>query len=84
MRAVGQKTDQEFQDEAFTRQFVLDKLGHFSELRRQHDEGTVNATVSRAELSTFIDHWLGTLCELDELFWVPKTKKEKRIMGRKI
>ena len=75
------KTGEEFREDAFTKQFVLDKLTHFAELRRQHDAGTVNATVSRAELCDFIDNWLATLCEIDELFWVPKTEEEKRIMG---
>lgn len=67
MRAIGAKTDQEFQDEAFTRQHVMDRLAHFAEMLRQHDEGMVNASVSRAELCSFLDAWLGTLVEVDEL-----------------
>lgn len=76
-------TDQEFQDDAFTKQFVLDKLTHYSELRRQLDAGETTLTSSRAEITSFLENWLGRLCEIDELFWVAKTEKEKRIMDRR-
>ena len=81
VRALGKVNEENFQDDAFTRQHVIDKLAHYAELRRQLDAGETTLTSSRGEITGFIDGWLGTLCELDELFWVPKTKKEKRIMG---
>lgn len=83
MGTAAPKTDEAFQDDAFTKQFVMDKLTHYGELLRQLDAGETTLTSSRAEIAGFFENWLARLCEIDELFWVPKTEKEKRIMGRR-
>lgn len=70
----------DFTEDAFTRQHVMDKITHYRELLRQLDAGETTLTSSRREIQEFFDNWLGRLCEIDELFWVAKTEKEKRIM----
>lgn len=76
---LAPQTDQEWQDEAFSRQFVLDKLQHYRALRAEHLRGC--NTPSWEEINRSLNTWLDELCGLAEIRWTPKTKKEKRLMG---
>lgn len=68
VRPLGKvQSEDGFQDDAFTRQFVLDKLTHYSEMLREYDAGTVTRVATRTELAGFMENWLETLVELDEL-----------------
>ena len=81
MSKLARKTDQQFQDEAFTRQFCMDKLAHWRELLLQHDEGLTNKTLTRAEILRSLNTWLDELAAVAEIRWLPSTEREKRIMG---
>lgn len=74
---VPAKTDQGFQDEAFTRQFVLDKIAHYRELRAQHLKG-VN-TPSWEEIGRSLNVWLDELCALAEIRWSPTPEEEMKM-----
>jgi hypothetical protein len=56
--------DEAFVQEAFTRQRVEDKLAHWRELLKQHDEGMTNCTLTRVEIQDTIDKWLDELLDL--------------------
>ena len=46
-KLAPKKMDEAFQQEAFTRQFVMDKLAHWRELWLQHREGLANLTLTQ-------------------------------------
>jgi hypothetical protein len=60
---LAPKTDQ-FETDAFTRQFVLDKIGHWRELLLQHEEGLTNCTLTREDIWRALDQWLDELTEI--------------------
>lgn len=61
---LAPKTDQDEQDEAYSRQFVMDKLAHWRELWMQHLEGLVNRTLTQEDIWRQIDMWLDELIEI--------------------
>lgn len=81
MSKLAPRTDQDFQDEAFSKQFCMDKLSHYWELRQQQREGLVNATLTEGEIEAKFDMWLAELTSVTEKRWIPATEKEKRLMN---
>lgn len=63
-RLAPKKTEEAFEQEAFTRQHVMDKLAHWRELLLQHDEGLTNCLLTRDEITRTIDKWLDELNEI--------------------
>lgn len=77
MARLAPQTDQEFQEEAFTRQFVMDKLAHHRELFLQAKAGVVN-TPTLADVRRSLNKWLDELCGVAEIRWIRGDEKEWR------
>lgn len=75
---LAPKTDQDFQDEAFTRQFVDDKLAHYREVLLQRKAGVVH-TPSLPDVRRSLNTWLDELCALAEIRWVPSPEEELKM-----
>lgn len=65
VRSLGKVDANNFEEDAFTKQFVVDKLTHLS--ARLAEITASNMAGLRVETLGFIDTWLQTLVELDEL-----------------
>lgn len=78
--AAAAKTDMEWQDDAFTRQHIMDRLAHYRELRAQ---GGGTSPLTAEDINRSLNTWLGELAALAEIRWVPTTDKEKALMAFK-
>lgn len=80
MIAVGApaKTDQQFQDEAFTRTFIEQKLEHWREMLAEALAGNSNVP-GEADCRRALNTWLDELCSLAELRWVPTPEEDLRL-----
>lgn len=80
MTAVGKlaaKPDQDFEDEAFTKQFVMDKLVHHREVFLQRKAGVVN-TPAMSDIRRSLDTWLDEYGGLTEIRWITGDESEWR------
>lgn len=57
MKAAA-RTHERFQAGVCTRAEINERLGHWWELLRQHDEGRTNSRLSRADILSQLDRWL--------------------------
>lgn len=79
MPRLAPKTDAQFQDEAYTRTFVEQKIGDYAEMLKQADEGLHKVT--RPALEGHLNRWLDELAALvGGLPWTPETVKEIEFM----
>lgn len=51
-KLAPEQTHDKFQRGAHTRAEIADRLAHWHELLRQHDEGTSNCTLTRRDILT--------------------------------
>lgn len=63
-KLAPEKTHEKFQRGAHTREEIDERLLHWSELLKQHDEGRTNCTLSRKDILGQIDRWLDESSEL--------------------
>lgn len=53
-----------FEEDAFSRQQVMDKLRHWREHLVAHDRGLTNCILARGEIVRELDKWLDELIDL--------------------
>jgi hypothetical protein len=76
---LAAKTDAQFNEEAYTRTFVEQKIADYALMLEQADEGLHKVT--RPALEGHLNRWLDELAALvGGLPWTPETVKEIELM----
>lgn len=75
MSEAASKTDQQFQEEAFTRSFIEQKIADYALMLKQWDEGAFTEEVERGSIERSLNKWLDELCGVAELRWTPTVEE---------
>lgn len=68
-----------FEEDAFTRQQIMDKLTHWWSHLDEINRGVTNCTLTRSWVLVEMDRWLDELAQVAEIRWVPTVEEEMKL-----